>query len=253
MATRACGVRAMPSTENPADTEVRTDLAVTEVVGEDPDVAVPAPRGGAKLLVLLALVGLIGLAGGIGEWSGTGWFGHRSWLYGDGQLYVLNLGPVPLSVSIDGRDAVVVAAENAELFDIVGGMSVVDVLDGNGEDIGQHEVFADHSDGFLKLTDHGCLVATDITRYYGGGGGAEDMNVVRSMDRQSRYWDTGSRNVIWPRKPFPKKLGAKEGTGIWVELVGCELLEELKYLQAYLHVRLQERVKKAMSPPARTR
>ena len=243
----------MSSKENPGDLEVETELGVDVVAGLEDETVVPGSRWGSKLIVFFIIAALVVLAGGVGEWSGTGWFGHRTWLYGDGQLYVLNLGPTPLSVSIDGRDAVVVAAENAEIFDIVGGTSVVDILDEKKNWIEQYDVFTDHSDGFLKLTDHGCLVATDITRYYGGGGGAEDMKIVHAMNRQARYWNTDSRNVVWPRKPFPKKLGAKEGTGIWVELVGCELLEELKYLQAYLHVRLQERVKKAMSPPEQKR
>ncbi len=196
------------------------------------------------MIAVGVLVLVLGL-GAMGVVAGTGFFGYRSLLYGEGQLYVLNMSAEPLYVSVDGREKVDVPAQNAQLIDIIGGETQAVVTDANEEIRGRYAVFTDNSHAFLKLSDEQCLAIVNLDPYYRSGSSA-DIEIVETLDEKTRVWIPDSKNVVWPRKPFPKRLSAGEGQGTWIELVGCPLLEDPKFLDAYLAVRLDERMKKAL-------
>ncbi len=196
------------------------------------------------IIGVLVLVGAFAI-GLVGQLSGVGWFGYRSSLYGSGELYALNLGDKPLFVSVDGRDKVEVPVQNAEILELIGGTSNVLVYDEAGEVVGRYDITAKNSHALLKLTDEGCLAATNVTPFYGGKA-PDKLEFVGKIKPKDRVWVAESINVIWPRKTFPKRLSGGEGDGIWVELVACELLDDPKFLDAYLTFRLEERMRKAL-------
>lgn len=199
-----------------------------------------------KVAIWVVIVGLV-LAGigFIGHLSGAGWFGYRTWLYEGGELYMLNMSGQPLYASVDGAPKVEVPAQNAQIVDLLGGTSVVEVTDAAGAPAGRYEVEVNRSDAFLKLTDEGCLAVVDVTPFYGGKQGAM-LDFEAYLRRDARLWIPRSRNVIWPRKDFPAQLQGGEGKGYWFELVACELLDEPVFLDAYLATRLDSRMAKAL-------
>lgn len=213
---------------------------------------IPEPPSRLKKFAIVGAIVLLGAfaVGIVGQLSGVGWFGYRSTLYGTGELYALNLGDEPLFVSVDGREKVEVPAQNAEILELIGGTSKVVVSDGEDEVVSRHDVTAKNSHALLKLTDQGCLVATNISPYYGGKV-PKTQDFVAKIRAKKRVWIPDSTNVVWPRKAFPKRLAADGGQGIWVELVACELLDDPKFLDAYISFRLEERMKKALGTEAK--
>jgi hypothetical protein len=211
------------------------------------DLEIPDPPSRARRFALIVLAGA-GVVGLVGQLSGVGWFGYRSTLYGSGELYALNLSPEPKFVSVDGREKVKVPAENAEILELIGGTSHVEVFDADDKVVARYDITAKNSHALLKLSDDGCLAATNITPYYGGKV-PEQLDFVGKIEAKDRVWVADSINVVWPRKTFPKRLSGGKGKGIWVELVACDLLDDPKFLDAYLTFRLEERMKKALGKP----
>jgi hypothetical protein len=214
------------------------------------DIEIIEPPSRASRYAVVALIIFVGAfaVGVVGQLSGVGWFGYRSTLYGSGELYALNMGDSPLYVSVDGRERAEVPAENAEIAELIGGTSHVEVTDEAGKVVGRYDITAKNSHALLKLTDEGCLAATNVTPFYGGKA-PEQLEFLDRIGPKRRVWVAESVNVIWPRKTFPKRLSGGKGKGIWVELVACELLDDPKFLDAYLTFRLDERMKKALGPP----
>lgn len=209
------------------------------------DETLPRTLPVTKLLVgALVTAVVVTLVGFIGQMSGAGWFGHRAWLYGSGELYALNLGGTPLHISVDGQERLEVPAENAKVVDLVGGTSVVEVFDGDRL-VATHRVTIDDSHAFLKLTDDGCLAVVDITPFYGGKQG-KMLDFEAFLRRDARVWIAQSKNVVWPRRDFPSKLQGGQGKGLWFEIVACELFEEPKFLDAYLAIRVEQRMAAAL-------
>lgn len=192
---------------------------------------------GIGILVLLGM-------GSIGHLSGVGFFSYRLFLYGQGDLYLLNMSPEPLYVSIPGHDAVEVLAENAQIVEYVGGSFPVTVADASGKEVATYNITAHNSHAFLKLTQEECLAVVELDPFYRAGK-SQDINFRALLNEDTRVWIPESKNVVWPRKTFPTRLSAEDGPGLWVELVGCPLLEDPTFLDAYLAVRLEERVAKA--------
>ena len=216
---------------------------------DDDQLSARAATGRTRLIVgaCLALLA-VGALGGVGKLSGTGWFGHRSWRFDGGELYALNMSAKPLLVSVDGRPPVEVLAENARLLDLVGGTSTVTVTDAAGAPVATHTVTIDGSHALLKLTDAGCLAAVELGPYYSGRQ-PDTMAFAKLLRADTRVWVPHSKNIVWPRKPFPRKLRSNLGPGLWVELVACELLDERELMSAYLEQRLVKGIKKALAPP----
>ncbi len=212
----------------------------------------PTPTLRARIVRAVAALIVLGLVlsaiGAIGQLSGAGFFGYRTWMYGPGELYALNLGPTPLFVSVDGRDKIEVPAENANVVDLVGGTSTVQVFDAQDTLLASYDITIDGSHAFLKLTDDGCLAVVDITPFYGGKQRAR-LDFEAFLKPDVRVWIAQSRNVVWPRRDFPAKLEGGEGKGLWFEIVACELFEEVPFLDAYLAARIEGRMATALGKP----
>ena len=199
---------------------------------------------GAKLaLGLLVSALLIGGLGMIGQLSGTGFLGHRSWLYGQSELYVLNFQAEGLTLSIDGSEPKPLPFENAQIFELIGGTSSIILRDASGQQVGEHSVQVKGSHAVLKLGPQTCLVALDLGPYYGGGGKGKLVVQQRIMQDQQLYIPQ-SQNVVWPNKDFPSKFNPSEGPSLWIEKIACELLkpEEEHMMLAYMEGRLQDRM-----------
>lgn len=220
------------------------------------------------LIVIISVIVGVAAVGAVGYISGAGWFGYRQIMYGNGQVYLLNMGSEPLSVTVEDRETVIVPPEDARAVDVVGGESELVVrtvppaqqskgkkksADGKtdnvadaeptGEVVERHSVFVDNSHALLKLTKEGCLVASDVGAFYGRGG--EGLEFVEMIEEDQQVYVPGTTNVIWPRQTFPGKFDREGGDAIWLELVGCSLLEQEEFLRAYLDVRLGNRLNKA--------
>lgn len=207
----------------------------------------PPSRGPRVLITLVVVALLIAGFGAIGHVSGTGWFSYRTILYEKGELYVLNMDDAPKFVVVDGLERVEVPAGNAQLVELVGGTSQVAVFDAKEQPLATHEVTVNGSDAILKLTEVKCLAIVDVAPYYRGDASA-DLSIVGKVKKTDKVHVLGTTSVIWPRKPFPKRIPGS-GTSVWAELVGCELLDDEEFLKAYLDIRLHERVAKAMGKP----
>lgn len=202
----------------------------------------PKRRTALWITIVLALVAL-GAVGAVGHFAGAGWFGYRQVLYGVNDIYLLNMSEHALWVSVEGREAVEVAAEGARLVDIMGGVSRVVVKDGDGKIVGEHEVLTDHSSALLKLSQDGCLAVSDVGAFYGRGG--DDLKIIRAIDQKTQLYVPGTEHIIWPRQTFPRSIPSGGGDVLWIELVGCVLIDEPDFMRGYLDVRLGERLAKA--------
>lgn len=192
----------------------------------------------AALGVLVAL----GAIGAVGHFAGAGWFGYRQILYGVNNIYLLNMGPEKLQVSVAGREPVEVDPEGARLVEVMGGDSEISILDASGAVLETRTVFTDDSSALLKLSEDGCLAVSDVGAFYGRGG--DGLNIIKTIDPATRLYVPESKNIIWPRKPFPRALAKDAGQALWIELVGCALLDEPRFLRGYLDTRLGERMSK---------
>jgi hypothetical protein len=204
----------------------------------------PKPKKAKILAVIFGVVVALLGAGSIGHFTGLGFFSYRLFLYGQGELYALNMSKEPLFLVVPGHDLLEVEAENARIVEIVGGTTRVEVRDKEGNVKGEYDVTIKNSHAFLKLTSDECLAVVELDPFYKGTR-TQDIVIRAKLDEETRVWIPESKNVVWPRKTFPTRLSAEDGPGLWVELVGCPLLEDPTFLDAYLAVRLEERVKKA--------
>jgi hypothetical protein len=213
----------------------------------DDDLPQPPSPLKARLLIALGALAALGLIGGIGQLSGAGWFAHRTILWGEGELYVLNMGMEPVGVVADGGKLVEVAPQDAQLIPLIGGTTRVEVRDKSGTVTQTHEVTIDGSHALLKLGEPRCLAVVDLTPFYGGKGGGQII-IHEVVPADQPVWIAGSRNVVWPRRDLPPRLAGGDGPGRWVEIVGCELLDDRPFLAGMLQLRLEERVKKLRDP-----
>lgn len=194
------------------------------------------------VVAVLVALGAVGAVGAVGHFAGAGWFGYRQILYGVNELYLLNMGSDKLSVSVTGRDTVEVEPEGARLIEVMGGESEVTIRDAEGEVVETRTVFTDDSSAVLKLSEDGCLAVSDVGAFYGRGG--EGLELIETVDRKTRLYVPGSKSIIWPRQNFPPSLAKDGGQALWIELVGCALLDEPRFMRGYLDTRLGERLAK---------
>lgn len=199
--------------------------------------------GRAKVVVgiVLALLGVVGLVGGVAAWSGVGFLGHRVIMHGEGELYVLNLTGEELWVSVDGRAKEVVHARDAQLVDLVGGTSRVEVRREDGGEYRRFEVTMSHSDVVINLSEEACLAVTDITSLYQGNPDGVEFSAL--LESEVEVYELGSRNVVWPRKAAPPRMDRSLGPMLSVEIVACPLLEDRAFLKEYLLMRIEERMR----------
>lgn len=206
-----------------------------------------ASAGGGRMkravIILVSALLVLLIIGSVGQLAGAGWFGYRQILYGVNEVYLLNMGPEKLVVSVDGREPVEVDPEGARLVEVMGGEVTVQIKDAGGALVEERELSTDNSDALLKLSEDGCLAISDLGAFYGRGG--EDMEIVDTLDEEAREYHLNSETLIWPREAFPRSASSGGGPVLWVELVGCALIEEPKFMRGYLDVRLKERLKSA--------
>lgn len=208
---------------------------------------VPSSSSSSKawLWVGILVAGLLVFAG-VGKISGTGWFGHRDWMYEGGELYVLNMNETSVRASVDGFEEVEVPLLNAQRLDLVGGTSevVIKAAEG-GKVLETHSVALDGAHALLKIEPgEECLAVVDVSAYYRNEQGARPIVIHKILsDEKLHVFD--SRNVIWPRKPFPKKIDPQLGPARWVSIVGCDLFDDEEYLESYLGYRIEEGFRKA--------
>ena len=220
---------------------------------EEPSLDAPKRAGrGAKIAVvlLIAAIAAVGV-GAIGYASGAGWFAYRTWMYEGGELYVLNMHMTPRWIRVDGLEPVEVPPQNAQLIDLLGGTSHVTVhtSEQGGTPETSYDVTIDHQDAMLKLADKKCLAVVDLRPYYGGGGSKGKLGIVARIRADDHLYIAKTRNIVWPRKDFPPTFHPSYGPAQWMELVGCELLDDDEFLDGYLGFRLEERFRKAQGGP----
>ena len=164
--------------------------------------------------VLVAALVIVGV-GAIGQIAGTGWFGHRSLLYGSGDLYLINLSETPVDVSVADGESVTIPAEDARLVPVVGGDNEVVIHASQGGEVESFVVHTEDSHGLVKVAEapDRCLVAVDISPYYGSGDKTK-LHVLEKLGEKERVYVPGSHNVVWPRRSFPPKLDAEGGPGV---------------------------------------
>lgn len=207
---------------------------------------VPSRFDSKKVGIFVAIFAAVVLAAGsIGHFSGVGFFSYRLFLYGQGDLYLLNMSKEPLYVEIPGHERVEVPPENAQIVEFVGGEMEAKVFNADSKLLDTHKLDARNSHAFIKLTQESCLAVVELDPFYQGQK-KQDILFKALLKEDTRVWIPESKNVVWPRKPFPSRLSSEDGPGLWVELVGCPLLEDPTFLDAYLAVRLEERIAKAM-------
>jgi hypothetical protein len=207
------------------------------------------PRRSPMIYVVIAvtIVALIAGFGAIGQLVGTGWFGHRTMLYGKGDLYVLNLTDELRHIAVDGKEAVEVPVQNAQIVELIGGTSRVEIFDADRRLVDTYQVTIDHSHALLNLSDDSCLVVADVSGLYGGR--REGLKIIDKLRADTRLYIPETTNVIWPRRSFPTRLDGASSKAVWIELVGCALLDEDEFLQAYLDVRLEQRMERSKGGP----
>lgn len=215
-----------------------------------PIMSASSGRGKQAALGLIIAAAIIAGVGAIGQFSGAGWFGYRTWMYEPGELYVLNMNTSPLYVSVDGLEAVEVPAQNAQLVELLGGTSEVVVTNEQGEVEATHQITIDGSHALLKLSQEKCLAVVDIGAYYRKGASAKPR-VVDKLPKDQIIHVLGSRNVVWPRKDIPKRFSGGDGDPLWVEIVGCPLLEDEDFLTRYFAHRLREKITEDQMPVRR--
>jgi len=188
------------------------------------------------LLVVLVLVGI----GAVGKFAGTGWFGWRQFAYDGGTLYAVNLGDSNYTVTVEGRKSHTLEPRGFRHIELVGGTSEV-VVTSDDEQTRTFNITVDGSHAVLKLGG-GCLAAADISEFYDSSKREMPrLEIVARIGEDQQVWVAGTKQVMWPRESLPKALPG--GEGIWVETVGCPILDNTPYLEGYLRTKLQGRLR----------
>lgn len=200
---------------------------------------VELPKGRAGLFVALCLLVILLVVGGVTHLVGVGFLGYRSILFGKGDLYILNLSDEERFVSVEGREPVVIHSQDAQLVELIGGRSRVDILEGDQKLWRSFEVEIDDSHGLLNISDAACLAVSDLSDLYRSEGGSIELKALLGAEEEIHI--LGSKNVVWPRRRPPSQVDLSEGPALSVEIVGCSLFEEPEFLREYLLLRFEER------------
>jgi hypothetical protein len=202
--------------------------------------------GGGRRWLAPVGVGLAGLAAfGLVTWMlGLGPFAYRQILYGSTEIYLLNMTPRPVFVTLDSGRPIEVGPEEAERTPLLGGTTTLTTRDEAGRLIEELEVRADGSPVLYNVEGAKCLVLSDVSSFYLGGQPADQgVKVVKTFERGSRVVVLPPGQVIWPRKTLDDKVRDAEKGVAWIDMVACPLLdpEEASVLEAHLNVLLTER------------
>lgn len=191
-------------------------------------------------LVAMAVLGVLLIVGVVTHLVGVGFLGYRSLLFGRGDLYILNLSDEERFVVVDGRSPVVIHSQDAQLVELIGGRSKVEILDDQQKLWRSFEIEIDDSHGLLNISDEACLAVTDLSGLYKGE--SSSVAIKTLLEAGEEIHILGSTNVVWPRREPPPRVDLTQGPALSVEIVGCALLQEPEFLREYLLLRLEERM-----------
>lgn len=200
----------------------------------------PSRRRRAIALTLAALVCIGAALAVVPHLLGYGWFGHRAIVYGQSDLYVLNLDEAPRFVAVDGERPVEVDAGKARIIPVVGGDLSVEAIDGDGQRINRWELEANDSDIFVNFSQDRCFVVSRLSNLDDPDNLAVD--ITERLDADTTMMELESRHTIWPRS-YPE--GAEQGSSdrrVSLEIVDCSLVENTEFLSDYLEARFRDRL-----------
>lgn len=209
------------------------------------DYAESGSRWKKAILWIVGILVVVGALGSIGQLIGTGWFGHRSILYGRGELYVLNMSDRERQVVVDGRPPVEILAHNATVVELIGGTSQVDIQDKAGNVVESYQITTKNSHALLNISDDTCLIVADMSAFYGGGG-EKKLTYRAQLKPDQKVYVPDSTNVVWPRKSLQLQVKSGAGPATWIELIACSLFDEPEILDGLMHLRLEERMSKTL-------
>lgn len=171
---------------------------------------------------------------------GYGWFGHRILLYGESQLYVLNISDQPRQVSVDSGPPEQIDAGGARLLPLVGGVSSIQTRSDDESSARDWTVETNRSALLLNLSDATCLIVSELT-------GLTDeqpleVEIIDQLDADTEIYDVDSRNVIWPRA-YPGVVDEDQTDPVRsVEIIDCHLFDDEQFLEDYLQRRFEDRL-----------
>ncbi len=206
----------------------------------NPSKIAASPRVVAVAVAVLAVV-LIGAGGAFAQAAGYGFMGYRVVLYGDAELYVLNLADEDRYISVDGRPVQRVEAGNARLLPLVGGESVIEAMDGDGQPLQSWTVETDGSHILLNLDEESCLLVSKLFEL----AVPEEMRaeIATRIDSERILYTLDSSRVIWPRG-YPGAVDTEGDEPIYsVEVIDCTLTDDKAFLQEYVVSRINDRMK----------
>lgn len=209
------------------------------------DYAESGSRWKKAILWIVGILVVVGALGSIGQLIGTGWFGHRSILYGRGELYVLNMSDRERQVVVDGRPPVEILAHNATVVELIGGTSQVDIQDKAGNVVESYQITTKNSHALLNISDDTCLIVADMSAFYGGGG-EKKLTYRAQLKPDQKVYVPDSTNVVWPRRSLQLQVKSGAGPATWIELIACSLFDEPEVLDGLMHLRLEERMSKTL-------
>lgn len=203
----------------------------------------PQPSSASRriALALAALVCVATALAVVPHLLGYGCFGHRAIIYGQGDLYVLNLEETPRFVAVDGERPLHVEAGNARIIPVVGGDFSVEAFDDEHQLINGWELEANDSDLFMNFSDDRCFVVSRLS-------GVDDpdnitVEITDRLDAGTEFTELESRNVVWPRGvPGVGDEGSSEPAKS-LEIVDCSLLYDSPFLGDYLETQFQDRLR----------
>ncbi len=206
---------------------------------EDDAVQVPSQPWLVYISIVLGIVMVFGLV----TWAlGLGPFAYRQIFYGTSEVYILNLGDVPVTVQLDQGNPIEVGPESAERTPILGGTTTLITRDKDGKILEEKEVFVDGAPVVYNVMGHRCLVLSDVSSYYLGSP-SPGVEVTSRHPKGTRIIPLPHERVIWPRETLRDQVtGAKDGVA-WLEIVGCSLLDDSEehLLAGHLNSLLTER------------
>lgn len=191
------------------------------------------------LVAILAILVVTTTAALIPHLLGYGWFGHRVLLYGQNELYVLNLDDEPRQIVVDDRTTRQIDADNAALVPLVGGTSTVSVYSPDGELLADRQLETDRSDVLYSLSDQACFVVSELSNL--SADTPLEVDIVDRLGPEVDLYPLESRNIVWPRG-YPGVLKQDSpDPALSVEVVDCNLLDDRAFLTDYITEQLEAR------------
>jgi hypothetical protein len=207
----------------------------------------PPPKDSILLPILFVVLAL-GILGGIPWMLGLGPFGLRQILSEKVTLYVVNTTGYNLTIQLTNDPPRESLAQTVEAIETFSGQTTIQVINEQGEVLETHE-WDLSQDSLLNALGSECMALVDLAGYYGEGASGQ-LEVVSRIRREDRLVHITADQLLLPRHTMPDQLA---GTMHWLELVGCDLLNEDRAdgLRQSLANRMAVRRQEAMEERAR--